>query len=330
MDCSAFLNWDECQNDSVREQAVVFRSLVATLKFQPALDASLETKAVIFLQYVTPHRQISADALLCSFAQIADKSSTNFIQSIMVLISSPNQAITTAAIQMLDRLFMWCSVKVRLALVKADLIPQLNMTLNPQSLSFAEAENIHNYLTFTIAHSLCLATPDGLAQLEIEDDEEYQAVHETVFQQVIAPSEKYICRLCADRFSIIDGDQSDYFMILLTRLLRISPYHQPTMEFVLHMPVFLAIPSCLTFFESDSPIWNFLSLLVGIQRKWNKQGGVVGHMGKKMHRMLRMEGIEDGIAEKLQNDQNEYVGQWIVDISIRWNNLQGMNLPERW
>ncbi|KAK2950672.1 hypothetical protein BLNAU_14343 [Blattamonas nauphoetae] len=62
------------------------------------------------------------------------------------------------------------------------------------------------------------------------------------------------------------------------------------------------------------------------QREWNDQGREMRQMGKAVHRMLRMEGIEDVIDEKLQNDNNEIVGQWAVILSIQWNNKQGMNL----
>ncbi|KAK2963946.1 hypothetical protein BLNAU_1023 [Blattamonas nauphoetae] len=44
--------------------------------------------------------------------------------------------------------------------------------------------------------------------------------------------------------------------------------------------------------------------------------------------MLRTEGIEDVIDQKLRNDKTKYFGGRIVDNSIGWNNLQGMNVPQ--
>ncbi|KAK2955179.1 hypothetical protein BLNAU_9908 [Blattamonas nauphoetae] len=81
--------------------------------------------------------------------------------------------------KMLNTLLQQCSKRVHLALVKADLIPQLITTLNPHSLSFAEAEDIHINLLKPTTHSLWLATPDGLTELRIKDGNEQQAVHET-------------------------------------------------------------------------------------------------------------------------------------------------------
>ncbi|KAK2952997.1 hypothetical protein BLNAU_11986 [Blattamonas nauphoetae] len=308
MDCSAFLNWSKEQPQSVEEMAVVFRSLVATVKIQPVLDAPLEAQAVKFIDYMYPLIIKSADTFLNNLAS--------------------SHVITTAAMKMLGNLIQWCSAKVKLTLVKADLIPQLINTLNPLSLSFTKAVDVHINVMNIITRSLWLTTPDGFASLKINDRNEQQSVHETILKQVIASSEKYICHLCVNRYSIIDGEPSKRFLMLLACLLRISPHHQPTMEFVLHMPVVLTIPSCLTFIKNDGLILSFLIDMITTQREWNKRMGEVRQMGKKVHRMLRMEGIEDVIDEKLQNDQERY-GRYIVDKSIELNNLHGINVPEQ-
>ncbi|KAK2943705.1 hypothetical protein BLNAU_21356 [Blattamonas nauphoetae] len=329
-DCSDFLNWDEEQLGSDFEKTVVFRSLVATLTLQPELDESLEAKTVKFLKFVRPLDRKSLDAFLESLGPTTDESLTNFVQDLRVLISSGSQVITTAAMGILDHLIFVSSVQVQLALVKADLIPQLIVTLNPLALSFTEAVDIHTSLIKTISWSLWLATRIGLRQLEMEDDDGQQSVHETILKQVVTPSEKYICHLCMNRYSIIGGFQSDDFLMLLARLLQISPFYQPTMSVIVTMPIFHSIPSCLTFFEKEFSIWFFIDSMVDFQREWNKKRGDSRHLWKNVHRMLRMEGIEDVIDERLQNDKDRSYGGWISDNSIKLNNLQGMNFPEHW
>ncbi|KAK2939907.1 hypothetical protein BLNAU_25184 [Blattamonas nauphoetae] len=180
----------------------------------------------------------------------------------------------------------------------------------------------------SIATSVRLATPIVLANLGIEGENEQQAVHETVLQQVLVTSEKYICHSCVNRYSIVEGEQSEYFLELLTQLLEICPYSQPTMESVLHMPVILTIPSCLTFFENENSINNFVVLMIISQHEWNKTRGTQRQMCKTLHRVLRMEGIEDVIDTKLRNDKAVY-GGGIVANSISWNNLLGMNLQKQ-
>ncbi|KAK2962022.1 hypothetical protein BLNAU_3078 [Blattamonas nauphoetae] len=251
MDCSPFLNWNEELIDSAREQAVVFRSLVATLKSQPVLDNFLVTKAMNFLESVPLEDGEAADAFLGNLASLSDDSSTDFVQSIVVLVSSASQIITISAMKTLKSLLVTCSAKISYSLVKADLIPRLIIALNPLSLPFTEVEDIHINLMITITCSLWLSTQVQIAQLGIDDHDEQQAVHETVLKQVFVPSEKYIWHLCVNHFSIVDGKQSNWFMALIAILLEILPYYQPTMDFVLNMPVVLTIPSCLTMCSSQ-------------------------------------------------------------------------------
>ncbi|KAK2964064.1 hypothetical protein BLNAU_1145 [Blattamonas nauphoetae] len=229
-DCDPFLKWNEDPRDSGHEQAIVFRSLVATLQLQSALDDSLEAKAVRFLESMYLDDEDLAETFLSNFASFSGESLTNFVQSIVVLISSASNVITTAAMKMLKTLFSNCSPQVQLTLVKAELIPQLITTLNPQSVSLSDCQHIHTCLILCIINSVWLSTPYGLTSLEIEDRDEQQAVRETVFQQVLVPSEKYIWHLCKNRFSIIEREQSIAFMALLADLLQISPYYQPTMD----------------------------------------------------------------------------------------------------
>ncbi|KAK2953065.1 hypothetical protein BLNAU_12054 [Blattamonas nauphoetae] len=326
MDCSPFLNWSEEEPESVVQKADIFRSLVATVKLQPALDDSLERKAINFLESVDPDDEETSDAFLRSLARNPDESLTHFVQSLMILLSTPSQVVTAAAMKRLDSLILRISAKVHLDLVNAGLIPQVINSLTPQSLSLTEAVNIHTDLVSSTLSSLWLATPNGLTELGIKDGDEQRTVHETVLQQVVAPLEKYIWHLCVNRYSIVDGDQSYEFMLIHSTLLEISPYYQPTMDFVLNMPVVLTIPSFLTFLENDPSIFRFLSDMIDIQQEWNKQGGKERQMWKTVHRMLRMEGFEDVIEQKLRNVQNGNYGRRNVIRSIAWNNLLGMNL----
>ncbi|KAK2963948.1 hypothetical protein BLNAU_1025 [Blattamonas nauphoetae] len=302
--CYLFLNWHYNPHESEDERAVVFRSLVATVKIHPALDASLEAKAVKFLKSAIPYRGESADAFLSKFASSSDNSSSDFIQSIVVLISSSKHAIATASMEFLSSLLHFNSTHFRLTFVKADLLPKLITTLNPLSLSFTKAVDIHTHLVKSLRQSVRISSPRGLAELEIEDLNEQRAVHETVLKQVVVPSEKYICHLCVNRFSIVDGGLSETFLELLARLFWICPYYQPTMKFVLHMPVVLTIPSCLAYIVDNCSIWSFLFDMNNAQREWNQTRGEQRQMWKILHRQLRMEGIEDVIDAKLRNSED--------------------------
>ncbi|KAK2953271.1 hypothetical protein BLNAU_11734 [Blattamonas nauphoetae] len=251
MDCSPFLEWDEEELESTEEQAVVFLSLIATLKIQRALNDSLEAKAVKFIESVNLNDEESADAFLESLVPFSGDSQGDFVQSIVVLLSSASHVVTRTAMKLIEALIRNCSIEVLLALVQAGLIPQLIITLNPQSLPFAEAVDIHTSLITRIDDSVWLATRAGLAYLTNEEGNAQQDVHET----------------------------------------------------------------------NDHSIWCFLNSMMDTQRDWNEKRGEFRQMWKRVHRMLRMEGIEDAIEEKLRNDQNTFYGGRIVSNSIGWNHL---------
>ncbi|KAK2953265.1 hypothetical protein BLNAU_11728 [Blattamonas nauphoetae] len=153
-------------------------------------DDSLEAKAVNFLESVKPKDRQSADAFLESLVPFSGDSQRDFIQCIVVLLSSASHTITRTAMKLLEALIRNCSIKVQISLVKADLIPQLINTLNPHSHSFSEAVDSHINLIASISNSLSLTTPYCLAQLQIEVDGEEYAVHEMILRQVVTPSEK--------------------------------------------------------------------------------------------------------------------------------------------
>ncbi|KAK2957533.1 hypothetical protein BLNAU_7432 [Blattamonas nauphoetae] len=326
-DCSPFLNWDGEKIESEYKKAAVYRSLVATLKIQPALDVSLEAKAEKFLESLWSMDEEQVDTLLSCLGVSKYGSGFDLAKSIVVLLSSASKKITDWTVRIIKYLVNKSYLEKRYMLVTADLIPKLINTLNPRSCIFAEAVGIHSCLMHLITSSLHLTTPGGVLYLESEAGAEKQTIQREVLWQVVKPSEQYIRYLCMNRYSIVNGELlSLYFMELLAKMLRICPYHQPTMDFVLHLPVVLTIPSCLTYFEDDDSILAFMHGMVDSQWKWKEEGRKVRQIGKNVHRMLRMEGIEDAIEEKLRNHKNDLSGRGIVFYSIRWNEMLGMNL----
>ncbi|KAK2956459.1 hypothetical protein BLNAU_8513 [Blattamonas nauphoetae] len=326
-DVFPFQNWNGRLRSSKYVPAVLFGSLIANLKLQPALDASLEAKAVKFIDSIKSEDPSTVDSFLTSLGQTTDESLATFVQSVGVLISSTSQIITTAAMTMLQNIVLGCSHQIHHALIKTDLITNLVAPLTSFSVSSTEAENIHVNLMKILRHSLWFSTPDALTQLESKDDNEQQAIHGTVLTQVVVPSEPYIYHLCVNRCSNMEGRMPDELVDLLSQLLRIFLCYQPTMDLVLNMPVIFTISSLLAIFEEDYSNCNCMFATIRHQREWNEKGGKTQQLGKKVHQMLRMEGVEDLFETKLQNDQKELEGGFIVSYSVEWSNLQGKNLP---
>ncbi|KAK2958877.1 hypothetical protein BLNAU_6126 [Blattamonas nauphoetae] len=256
----------------------------------------------------------------------SDDSLTDFVASINVLISSSKQLIIEGTLRLLDRLSAKSSPQIQLKLVSIDLVPQIITSLSQQSLSFVDPVDIHTRLINVVKSGLQLATPRGLDRLADGHPFERQAVHKTVLEHVLVPSEEYLRRMSTNRFILADGDLADDFVDLLALILRISPFSQPTVDLLPQLSIFLTIPSCLTVFDFDLPFWSFLGVMVLSQEDWNKQGGNVRRSGATIFRCLRTEGLDDVLEQRLQNDLNGNIGEDLADYLIKLNAMLGMNV----
>ncbi|KAK2960848.1 hypothetical protein BLNAU_4245 [Blattamonas nauphoetae] len=258
-----------------------------------------------------------------------DEALTEFIASIAVLLSFSNQGIITATISMLTGCTDSCSQSFVLKLIRAGLIPHIVASLNPQSLSFADSKFIHMNLILTINCSVRQSILSITNSLGIEDPIEAQAVHDTILQQVLVPSEDYIRHICVNRHSMIEADQSYELLILLNGIVRICPYNPQTIDFVLTMPLLQAITSALTFCYNDESRRVFLCRTETSQREWSRQSRNVRQSAQIVLRCLRTEGFDDWCEQILGNEGD---ATWRRNLTNHMNNVSvspGINLPER-
>ncbi|KAK2949981.1 hypothetical protein BLNAU_15124 [Blattamonas nauphoetae] len=256
-----------------------------------------------------------------------DDSLSEFVTCVIVLLPSDKNKLATATLQMVKLLLLDCSSTVRLNLVKADLIPRLITHLHPLSVSFPDFPEIPSHLTAIIDASIWLGTQVGLGKLGIEDADEQNTINQTCLKQILIASERYLHHLCGNSDSIVDPDFSFHFERLLGRLLRICPFHPPTMHFVHTLPIYPTIARVLTTLPSDASLWIFLYEIVTALQEWNKQGGFVRQAGKTVQSSLRSDGLEDVIEQKLTTDFEGFWGREVAKNSILLNNLVGMNVP---
>ncbi|KAK2950294.1 hypothetical protein BLNAU_14786 [Blattamonas nauphoetae] len=288
-------------------------------------------KAVSFL---THHLHLTRDSDLVDRYVIdlipssLDESVKEFLNSIVVPLASTNQPILNASVYRLTDLFGHCSASLLLKLVRADLIPKLVSSLNPSTISFAEAQKIHIPLINFFDSAQWFACHEGLVNVNITDPKEKQAVYETVLKQVLVPFEEYLRHLCANHHSFVDGILSYDFLNLLSRFYHISPSYPPTMDYVASLPISHTVTSCCTIFEDEASIWRFLARMAYFQRAWNEEGGTVRRSGTEHFCSLRKEGFGDVIEQRLLNNTDTQWGWRISRHSIEWNQMLGMNIPE--
>ncbi|KAK2963836.1 hypothetical protein BLNAU_1405 [Blattamonas nauphoetae] len=324
---SAFLEWNEEQIESTPDVLSVFHALVQMINDSHFIVGALEEKIVPFLEQIRPSYGEEVDRFLLGIAPSDDESLQTFVNSIIVLVSSPKQAIVTATMRMLDYLQHNASPPIHLKLVHAALIPRLLSSLNPPSLSFVDGAELHTLLISLVVHSLWLSTPNELQKLEIEDSAEQQTVHETVLDHVLVPSKGYIQHLCENRLVVIaDSSLSDVFMSLLVHLLHISLSHPPTSRVVLALPVILAVPSSFTSNDTTFSNWRLLGGLANAQRRWVSRVSLLRQSEATPVRVLRMEGWEDVVEQQLQHTID---GDWVRVVGMsarRMSVVDGANI----
>ncbi|KAK2945769.1 hypothetical protein BLNAU_19325 [Blattamonas nauphoetae] len=324
---SAFLEWNEEPIESTPDKLSLFHSLVQMINDSHYIDGVLEEKVVPFLEQIRPEYGEEVDRFLLGLTPTDDESLQTFVNSIIVLVSSPKQAIVTATMRMLDYLQHNASPPIHLKLVHAALIPRLLSSLNPLSLSFVDGAELHTLLISLIFQSLWLSTPNGLQKLEIKDSAEQQTVHETVLDQVLVPSKGYVQHLCENRLVVIaDSSLSDVFVSLLVHLLHISLSHPPTSRVVLALPAILAIPSSFTSNDTNFSSWRLLSGLANAQKRWVCRAGLLRQSEATPIRSLRMEGWEDVVEQQMQHTID---GDWarVVGLSARrMSGVDGANI----
>ncbi|KAK2949712.1 hypothetical protein BLNAU_15383 [Blattamonas nauphoetae] len=200
---------------------------------------------------------------------------------------------------MLSNQVSYSPTEHRLALVKANLIPQLITSLDPLSYSFTDAKDLHISLINVLSKFIQLAPPLEFRHLDSVGHRQQQITHETVLKLVLFPSQAYLRFICANYANIQNNTESDDFMHLLEGLLKSCPDFQPTRNFILALPVSLTISSSLTFIELDSSIAAFLASMVYDERNWIRKGRKYRPSDAEIHRSLQNDGFDDAIEQRL-------------------------------
>ncbi|KAK2960031.1 hypothetical protein BLNAU_4914 [Blattamonas nauphoetae] len=78
-----------------------------------------------------------------------------------------------------------------------------------------------------------------------------------------------------------------------------SPFHRPTLEFVLASPIVMAFSSCLSLVKNNFVKARVLSTINSLLQEWKKEGPEVAQSGKRVMQALFSEGIEDIVEQRM-------------------------------
>ncbi|KAK2962043.1 hypothetical protein BLNAU_3099 [Blattamonas nauphoetae] len=308
-DSSAFVNWDRKTVESDKEKTTILFSLVSMVRKGESLEGPLEGNAELFLNQLLPSPPGTVSQFLVDLESSSNESVIDYMEALVVLLSLPNQRIIKSSLEILKTMIRFMSAPTRLRLVTANLIPQIITNLSPLSLPFTESQMILCHLRNIIGSFVSLASMDCVAELKVSDRAEQQAVHEAVLKQVLVASEEYFWHLFRNRFSIDDPLLTNELMFDEPRLLSVAPYFQPTLDYVLTLPIFQLIPSCLTFFDHDHSIFEFFVSMADAVEEWNTQDRTIIRSSAILLGSLRKEGFEDVVETRRHNFENGFRGR---------------------
>ncbi|KAK2939895.1 hypothetical protein BLNAU_25189 [Blattamonas nauphoetae] len=239
-----FLNFDPNAQLSFEDMSRIFNSLVVLVKAGYPLEPEWD-------------EQDLADKLVEELVPSSAGSPSGFVESIATLLSSPHSTVVAAALSFLDKTMSRSSAEIRCRLVDFDLISNILATMQPHTLPISGNEEIITHLIRIFFRSLLLASASSLSDIGITAAVDTFDLRELLFQKVLIPSSRFVTFLISNRY-ILNRNLFDSFMILLDKFIEISPFHRPTLDFVVASPIAMAITSCLSFVENDNDIWSIL------------------------------------------------------------------------
>ncbi|KAK2950935.1 hypothetical protein BLNAU_14125 [Blattamonas nauphoetae] len=183
--------------------------------------------------------------------------------------------------------------------------------LQPLTLPISGNETILDSLIRIIVSYVNISLPECLRELGLTTAVDTNNHREMIFQKVVIPSSPFLNFLISNRNSLT-GLLFHSFMNLLSILLRIGPFHLPTLEFVFASQLVITISNHLTSIEAEFLRSKAIRDISYSLDEWQAQCTEVRQSGKRMIQALILEGLEDALEENIKNDKGGAFGLSVV------------------
>ncbi|KAK2942814.1 hypothetical protein BLNAU_22262 [Blattamonas nauphoetae] len=307
-----FLNFSPNSELSFEDKSTIYCSLVALVKDEHPFCNALLDNASLFLESLEPFgkdRGSAAVKLVTDLVPSSTGSAAGFVESILSLFSSPDVNLVSTALQFLSRVLSISTPATRLLLVDSDLFTNLFVIVNPHTLPLSGNGRIADKLIWNIKDLLELSFPSTLRELEITAATDQDNHREMIFRKLVIPSSQFQSFLISNWNAPIPG----FFrstIIMLGTILRIGPFHLPTLEFILASPIVRVLISSLHRQEE----WNALTSIESSLKGWKAQDSEVLKSGKRIVQAMFLEGLEDTLEQTRMYGEDRPSHRFIVDM----------------
>ncbi|KAK2943439.1 hypothetical protein BLNAU_21622 [Blattamonas nauphoetae] len=314
------------------DKSSIYNSLVALVRDKFPFNNILQDRAVRFLKSLEPNwgdKSDYADKLVTDLVSSSPGSPSGFVASMETLLSSSSSTVVAAAISFLYETLFYSSNEIRCRLVESDLISNVLATVQPHTLPISGNESIFDKLTESLFCCVNLAFPSYLTKLGITSAVDAFNYREMIFQKAVLPSSGVLMFLISNRRIVFERFPLT-FVNLLSILLRIGPFHRPTLEFVLASPIAMAFSSSLSFVENSLCLVSALKFIDNSLKLWKAEGPEVAQSGKRMMQALISEGFEDTIKQMIkQNTIGVFNCRLVEECQSIWHMLgSNVEIPE--
>ncbi|KAK2953284.1 hypothetical protein BLNAU_11747 [Blattamonas nauphoetae] len=302
---------------------------VALVTEEYQFNDALKFKAQSFLSHLGPrwNDDKAADKIVAELVSTSPGSSAAFFDSVLVLLSSPHSMVAESAFTFLNSVLLSCSSAIRLLFVEVDFITNMFAIIQPHTLPIARNVGRIHSLIGLIKNSIKIASPLHLEKLGVTDEVNTFNHREIICQKAVIPSGQFVTFLISNRY-LLDKWLFHQFMELLCTLVDISPYHRPTLEFVLASPIVMAIPSRLSFYEDTRPVYDTLPLINNSFRLWGRREAEAVPSSKRMIQALVSEGFEDMLDQVMMFNESASFGDDIIEESQIFSHFLGSNISQ--
>ncbi|KAK2944213.1 hypothetical protein BLNAU_20882 [Blattamonas nauphoetae] len=321
-----FLNIVHKSELSFEEKSAIYCSLVSLVKEEYPFDKTLQDRAAQFLKILEPKLgEFHFPAkLVTDLVPSSAGSPSGFVESIFILLSSHHSTVVVAALSFLHQTAVESSRHLLCRLVESDLVTNVFTSIQPHTLIIPGNETMFNRQVDIINFLANLALPRSLEELGITATVDTLNHREMIFRKVVLPSSEFVTFLISNR-CFLNGDVLSSFMSLLATLLRIGPFHRPTLEIVLTSPIVMAFSCCLSCVEDDSFKWRRFTIFYFALQEWKRAGPEVSQSGIRMMQALFSEGFEDTLELMVIRNESGNYGRVLVNDYLNISQQLGLN-----
>ncbi|KAK2961995.1 hypothetical protein BLNAU_3051 [Blattamonas nauphoetae] len=312
---------------TIEEASRWFLSLIDYVKEGNDLDNITTEQTFTNLESLVPgsFRNFAITEILFKLVPTRDRSCSGFSESIMVLLTSSNDALVESALLLLNGVLSESYEEIRFDVLVSGLFalfPQaffeqdMHLVAQPRLLLMRIIKKFISPLDVYMVEALCKQKHIPMRTFE-----------KILLDKFFHPLEPFLVFIVKNRHRITDSYNSRDFSKLLGRILEYSLKFEHVSQFVLSSPIALALTDTLSFFETDFLTLTLLWRVQAVVKRQRKEKRAVSKRKQQLVAKLCGEGLIDVCELHFQTGEVADLTSTFVFLGLRGIDGLGGNVP---